>query len=118
MSPPEPEQQQTKPGGTITWQESIHDTSPDQIAEAPSQRFFGACTPILLTFLTPLAFPETGVDVLESPTTRRRYKQFYRTFKQKEKESGSCVAKDFIEDYFKILPQKVHWRLYLGFFNH
>ncbi|CBN74834.1 conserved unknown protein [Ectocarpus siliculosus] len=51
-------------------------------------------------------------ELVESPTTRLAFKDFYRAFRAKEKTSFHA-AKVFAMECFKMLPVKVHWRLYL-----
>jgi tetratricopeptide (TPR) repeat protein len=51
-------------------------------------------------------------ELVESPTTRLAFKDFCRTFRQKEKVSFE-EAKQYAEECFVLLPGKVHWRLYL-----
>jgi len=51
-------------------------------------------------------------ELVESPTTRLHFKDFYRQFRAKEKTSFEA-AKQFALTCFGNLPQKVHWRLWL-----
>src|SRR3990167_1026997 len=51
-------------------------------------------------------------DPLESPTSNLKFKQFYRGFKQKEKE-GYTEAKAYAFQHFELLPDKIHWRILL-----
>lgn len=51
-------------------------------------------------------------ELVESPTTKQIYKQFFKQFKMTEKE-GLAAAQEFAEQNLKLLPQKVHWKVYL-----
>jgi len=51
-------------------------------------------------------------ELVESPTTRLHFKEFYRQFRAREKTSFEA-AKNLALTCFDHLPQKVHWRLYL-----
>jgi tetratricopeptide (TPR) repeat protein len=52
-------------------------------------------------------------DLVESPTTKQNFKIFFRQFKLKEKQEGAQAAKDFANRYFDLLPEKIHWKIYL-----
>eukprot|EP01102_Stenamoeba_stenopodia_P016364 TRINITY_DN5718_c0_g3_i1.p1 TRINITY_DN5718_c0_g3~~TRINITY_DN5718_c0_g3_i1.p1 ORF type:complete len:1434 (-),score=333.17 TRINITY_DN5718_c0_g3_i1:126-4427(-) len=47
-----------------------------------------------------------------SPTTKLKFKAFFRQFKLKEKE-GFQAAKDFALSSLSLLPEKIHWKVYL-----
>lgn len=47
-----------------------------------------------------------------SPNSKMKFKQFYRQFKATEKE-GFDAAKAFAMEHFQLLPEKIHWRIYL-----
>lgn len=51
-------------------------------------------------------------ELVESPTTKQTYKQFFKQFKATEKE-GLSAAKEFAEQNLELLPLKVHWKVYL-----
>ena len=58
--------------------------------------------------------------LVESPTTRLAFKEFYRQFRAKEKApessgGGPQAARQYAEECLEkeLLPRKVHWRLYL-----
>lgn len=51
-------------------------------------------------------------ELVESPTTKQTYKQFFKQFKAKEKD-GLLPAQEFAEQNLKQLPVKVHWKVYL-----
>ncbi|CAM9244838.1 unnamed protein product [Chrysoparadoxa australica] len=51
-------------------------------------------------------------ELVESPGTRLAFKDFYRTFRAREKISCDA-ARTFAMECFDLLPIKVHWRLYL-----
>jgi len=53
-----------------------------------------------------------GRDLADSPTSNMKFKQFYRGFKQFEKE-GYKEASSFAIENLETLPEKVHWRVYL-----
>lgn len=48
----------------------------------------------------------------ESPTTKNKYKTFFREFKLKERE-GFEVALEFATQNLEILPENIHWKVYL-----
>uniref|UniRef100_A0A7S4M9K9 Uncharacterized protein n=1 Tax=Vannella robusta TaxID=1487602 RepID=A0A7S4M9K9_9EUKA len=54
----------------------------------------------------------SGKDPGDSPTSNTKFKQFYRSFKQKEKE-GYKEASQYAIEHLEILPEKVHWRVFL-----
>jgi len=51
-------------------------------------------------------------ELVESPTTRMQFKDFYRQFRSKERCSFEA-AKEYAMACFDLLPKKVHWKLYL-----
>eukprot|EP01112_Ceratiomyxa_fruticulosa_P016875 TRINITY_DN515_c0_g4_i1.p1 TRINITY_DN515_c0_g4~~TRINITY_DN515_c0_g4_i1.p1 ORF type:complete len:106 (+),score=24.76 TRINITY_DN515_c0_g4_i1:154-471(+) len=51
-------------------------------------------------------------DLIESPNTKQTYKQFFKQFKAKEKE-GFKEAKHFALSNLSLLPEKVHWKVFL-----
>jgi len=48
----------------------------------------------------------------DSPTSNLKFKQFYRGFKQKEKE-GYSEARGYARKHLELLPEKIHWRVFL-----
>jgi len=54
------------------------------------------------------------VELMDSNATRTMFKEFYRTFRLKEKTSLSCAA-EFAKDYLDnaSTPESMHWRIYL-----
>eukprot|EP00339_Tiarina_fusa_P000679 CAMPEP_0116999280 /NCGR_PEP_ID=MMETSP0472-20121206/2044_1 /TAXON_ID=693140 ORGANISM="Tiarina fusus, Strain LIS" /NCGR_SAMPLE_ID=MMETSP0472 /ASSEMBLY_ACC=CAM_ASM_000603 /LENGTH=915 /DNA_ID=CAMNT_0004698659 /DNA_START=98 /DNA_END=2845 /DNA_ORIENTATION=- len=55
---------------------------------------------------------DSSKELVDSPTSNMKFKQFYRGFKQKEKE-GYEEASQYAIDHLEILPEKVHWRVFL-----
>jgi hypothetical protein len=51
-------------------------------------------------------------ELVESPPTRLQFKDFYRKFRAKEKESAHAAA-DFAHQCLERMPRKMHWRVYL-----
>lgn len=51
-------------------------------------------------------------ELVESPTTRMQFKDFYRQFRAKERQSFEA-AKTYALSCFELLPVKVHWKLIL-----
>ena len=51
-------------------------------------------------------------ELVESPTTRLQFKDFYRQFRAKERHSFEA-AKEYALACFELLPVKVHWKLFL-----
>lgn len=56
---------------------------------------------------------DSASEPLDSPTSKSKFKQFYRTFKVKEKEEGYTEAKRFADECLSQLPEKIHYRIYL-----
>lgn len=51
-------------------------------------------------------------ELVESPTTRLKFKDFYRQFRAREKESFE-EAYAYAQEGLETLPKKIHWRVYL-----
>ena len=51
-------------------------------------------------------------ELVESPTTRLKFKDFYRQFRAREKESFD-EAYAYAQEGLETLPKKIHWRVYL-----
>ncbi|EAL67408.1 hypothetical protein DDB_G0280363 [Dictyostelium discoideum AX4] len=51
-------------------------------------------------------------ELVESPVSKQQYKHFIKQFKLKEKE-GLEIAMEFAFQSLSVLPEKVHWRVYL-----
>ncbi len=51
-------------------------------------------------------------DLVESPATKLKFKDFHRQLKLKEKE-GFDATKDFSQRCIDLLPEKVHYKIYL-----
>jgi la-related protein 1 len=51
-------------------------------------------------------------ELVESPPTKLQFKDFYRQFRAREKETP-VSAKNFAEQCLQWMPTKVHWRIYL-----
>jgi hypothetical protein len=47
-----------------------------------------------------------------SPATKAAYKDFFREYKAKERD-GFEAAKLFAAQHFQLLPEKVHWKIFL-----
>lgn len=51
-------------------------------------------------------------QLVESPGTKMKFKTFYKTFKEKEKE-GFEAAKMYANEFFPLISEKSHWRIFL-----
>ena len=57
-------------------------------------------------------FQQGKSDLAESPNSKLQFKQFYKTFKAKEKD-GFEDAKSFALEYVSTVPEHIHWKIYL-----